>query len=73
MSAMPAVIAIRNRLPISLNAAAASTRGPSSTSLPVIGASSGRARSITAASPETSMRPVDSSAFCGPMNTGACR
>ena len=73
MSAMPVVNAIRNRFPISLKHAAASLRSPRSTSLPVIGASSGVAAATRARSPDTSIRPVDSSAFCGPMNTGACR
>jgi len=73
MSAMPAVNAIKNKFPISLKHAAASTRSPRSTSLPVIGASSGVAAATRARSPDTSMSPVESRAFCGPMNTGACR
>jgi hypothetical protein len=64
---------MRNRLPSSLNAAAPSGRGPSSTSLPVIAASTGLSSAIRAGSPDTSITPVESSAFCGPMNTGAWR
>ena len=42
------------------------------TSLPVILPSSGCSASKRARSPEASITPVDSSAFCGAMKTGAC-
>ena len=58
---------------MSLNAAAASGRGPRFVSLPVIALSAGVSASTRAGSPDVSMMPVDSSAFCGPMKTGACR
>jgi hypothetical protein len=61
---------MRKVLPTSFIAAAASTRSPRSSSLPVIGASSGVTRATRSRSPDTSMSPVPSRAFCGPMNTG---
>jgi hypothetical protein len=71
-SARPAVMNIKNALPSSLKAAARSGSAPRYSSLPVIFASAGSSCSKRTRSPDANITPLLSSAFFGPMNTGAC-
>ena len=58
------------RLPNSLNDAARVGSSPRSSTLPVIGATSGVTAVRSAGSPEISISPVPSRALRGAMNTG---
>src|SRR4051812_20448668 len=70
-SDQPEVRNKRKELPSNLMAEALFISGPKLISFPVIAESAGSSFEISCWSPETSMYPELSRAFCGPIKTGA--